>query len=203
MFVAYVHMKPDLTPFYVGKGSYARAQSLVASARNIWHGRIVSKYGKDNIVIETIECRSEKEAFLRERLIIASLKASGVELCNLTDGGEGPSGVVCSDEVRESRRIRMIGNTNTKGAKRTESSIEKTRLAHIGAKRSDETKEKLRVASLGRPKSPEEIEKIRKNTSKRYTCDVCGHTTNAPNMAKHFGLTGHSGRSANLMGFMA
>lgn len=203
MFVAYVHMKPDLTPFYVGKGSYERAQSLVASARNVWHGSIVSKYGKDNIIIESIECGSETEAFMRERLIIASLRASGVELCNLTDGGEGPSGVACSEETRELRRIRMIGNTNTKGTKRTESSIEKTRLAHVGSKRSEETKEKQRIASLGRLKSSEEIEKIRKNTSKRYTCDVCGHTTNAPNMTKHFRFTGHSGRSANLIGFMA
>jgi len=103
--------------------------------------------------------------------------------------------------VKEMEFIKLYGRINNKTG--VLANLSDGGEGNIGYVVSDETKEKLRVASLGRPKSPEEIEKIRKNTSKRYTCDVCGHTTNAPNMAKHFGLTGHSGRSANLMGFMA
>lgn len=92
-FCAYVHFKPDMTPFYVGKGSVKRAHDLKPKRRNDWHGRIVAKYGAENIIIETMPCKSEAEAFLRESLAIKALRITGVKLCNMTDGGEGASGL--------------------------------------------------------------------------------------------------------------
>jgi len=90
MFYAYVHLKPDLTPFYVGKGRIDRVRTM--GRRNVYYRRIIKKYGAENIIVEKIECRSESEAFLREILAIKALKASRVKLANITDGGDGPSG---------------------------------------------------------------------------------------------------------------
>lgn len=199
MFVTYVHTLQDLTPFYVGKGSVARAMCLRSAYRNKLHTAVVEAHGKENIIVEMIECRSEQEAFMREKMVISALRAAGVELCNLTNGGEGSSGFPCSDSVREFRRARMVGNTNTKGAKRSVDAVEKTRLAHVGRTRSAETVNKLRLAGIGRIKSSEERLKLSKSTSKKYVCSVCGHINNAPNMSQHFSKTGHIGSTPVIL----
>jgi hypothetical protein len=94
MFYCYIHKRKDGSPFYVGKGSYSRATSLAASSRakNFWHRNIVKKEGKENIIIELISCKTEKEALLLEKQWIAIFRSDGYTLCNFTDGGEGTSG---------------------------------------------------------------------------------------------------------------
>jgi len=89
-FYAYAHLRPDGSPFYIGKGHGKRSHSFVG--RNKHHQNVVAKYGAENILVEIMPCRSEAEAFLREQLIIKSLRATGASLCNKTDGGEGSSG---------------------------------------------------------------------------------------------------------------
>jgi hypothetical protein len=49
---AYIHCKPDGTPFYVGKGSGDRFR--VSGARNPYYRRTVNKYGAKNILIGTL-----------------------------------------------------------------------------------------------------------------------------------------------------
>lgn len=93
---AYLHCKPDGTPFYVGKGAMRRAKYL--GERNGYHQNIVKKYGAKNILIGTIECSSSAIAYQLEQGIIKCLKRSGVVLCNLTAGGDG--GVDPSPETR-------------------------------------------------------------------------------------------------------
>jgi hypothetical protein len=83
----YLHCKPDGVPFYVGKGSIKRSKKLYD--RNKYHENIVTKYGKENILIGRIECSSENIAFDLERGIIKCLRRSGIKLTNFTEGGIG------------------------------------------------------------------------------------------------------------------
>src|SRR3990170_4555027 len=90
MFYAYAHLRPDLTPFHVGKGRIARVRNF--TQRNLRHKRVVAKYGAEKIIIEMMPCRSEGEAFLREMLAIKALRLCGARLANVTNGGENPAG---------------------------------------------------------------------------------------------------------------
>lgn len=87
---AYLHCKPDGTPFYVGKGTIKRSRDM--SSRNGWHQNIVAKYGRKNIIIEFMECSTEDFAFDLEKGLIKTLRNNGFELCNLASGGIGQSG---------------------------------------------------------------------------------------------------------------
>lgn len=95
-YYAYVHAKPTNegahSIFYVGKGRLRRVNLLNRSTRNLHYTRTVKKYGSENILIGKIACSSEAIAFELERGLIKCLRASGVKLTNLTDGGEGSSG---------------------------------------------------------------------------------------------------------------
>lgn len=168
-FFVYAHCRPDMTPFYIGKGDRRRANNLT---RNAWHRKVVSKYGKENIIVELFACASEKEAFFREKLTISALRRSGVVLCNMTDGGEGASGHVHSEEtkaiisathkgklVSEETRAKM--SEALKGKPLKDDHRAKCVLINIGRKHSDETRAKLSEAAKGRKLSKDHIEKIR------------------------------------------
>ena len=95
---AYIHCKPDGTPFYVGKGVRTRYKNF--SQRNKWHKRVVDKYGKENILISKIDCSSNEIALELEIGLIKCLRRMGVSLVNLTDGGEGNVGWECPEKVK-------------------------------------------------------------------------------------------------------
>jgi hypothetical protein len=88
-YFVYVHYRlDDDEPFYVGKGT--RNRDRLKAQRGDWWKRIVAKHGYR---IERIFYTNyETEAFNRERSLIATLRALGKPLCNLTDGGDGASG---------------------------------------------------------------------------------------------------------------
>lgn len=84
---AYLHCTPSGTPFYVGKGALRRVKYL--GGRNAKHQEIVDLYGKDNILVGSLECSTSAIALELEIGIIKCLKRSGIDLCNLTSGGGG------------------------------------------------------------------------------------------------------------------
>lgn len=131
---AYVHCKPDGTPFYVGKGTVRRSNKLYG--RNEHHTRTVEKYGKENILIGRMECSTDDIAFELERGIIKCLKRSGVELTNQTEGGLGGlqdqvpwnKGKTFTEEHRAKLSAARMGKTPwNKGKKMSESTVEKMR----------------------------------------------------------------------------
>ena len=65
---------------------------------------IVAKYGKPNVQI-LANWDTEEEAFSHEILLIDCFKELGHKLCNLSNGGEGPSGLKHSEESKEKMRI--------------------------------------------------------------------------------------------------
>lgn len=91
-FCVYIHMRPDGSPFYIGKGLRRRAHDFAPSRRTEWHKNIVAKYGRENIGIKVIPCMDEHQAFFLERLHIKLARRKGASLVNLTDGGEGTAG---------------------------------------------------------------------------------------------------------------
>lgn len=114
-FYAYIHAKPDGTPFYVGKGR--RDRKRVAAVRNTWHTNIVGKYGPENILVGKLDCSTEAIAFELEKGLIKCLRRMGIKLCNLTDGGEGMSGYTPTDGTKEKNRAAAIRMWATPGHK--------------------------------------------------------------------------------------
>ena len=96
-FYVYIHRKKSNNEiFYVGKGKGKRAYRK--DHRNIYWNKVVNKYGyeieiyKDNL--------TEKEAFDLEVKLINELKEKGLQLTNMTDGGEGWSWTYHSEKDR-------------------------------------------------------------------------------------------------------
>lgn len=153
-FYVYLHKKPDGTPFYVGKGTGNRAYAF--ARRSAWHKNIVAKYGRQNIIIEIINCINESQAFDLEKIYIKQLKNDGVMLVNLTDGGEGCSGLkrgTPSEAHIAKNAAAKRGNQIRKGSKHTPESIEKMRLAKLGKRFTQDQRTHHSLARFGKPQS--------------------------------------------------
>ena len=148
---AYVHCKPDGTVFYVGKGALRRVKNL--RERNEYHKRVVSKYGKENILIGMLECSSDDIALELERGLIKCLRRSGVRLTNCTDGGE--KGTVLTPET--------LAKLSIAAKKRGVS--EACRAASVAARKGKPLSEEQRRKQSGAMKGVVFSEEHRKNIS--------------------------------------
>jgi len=151
----YAHAKPDGTIFYIGKGIGRRAYS---KNRNNYWKNIVAKYGYEVQILAHWD--TEAEALDHEVLLIACMKDMGIELCNLTDGGEGATGY----KHKEEHKAKLKGNTygastwgmTFKGKKHSAESRAKMSYVRIGnknklgAKLSDESRDKISKAKTGK-----------------------------------------------------
>lgn len=106
-FYVYEHIRKDNGDvFYVGKGRKNRA-SRTDGRSDFWK-RVVNKSGGFSVRL-VMENMTEDDAFLLEKQHISQLRAAGARLCNLSDGGEGPSGVIRTKEYREKMSIAKTG----------------------------------------------------------------------------------------------
>jgi NUMOD3 motif len=132
LFYAYLWLRKDRTPYYVGKGCGHRA--FTSNGHNI-------HCPKNRIQIVVIPALNEEEAFSIEKALIQIYgrknNGSGI-LRNLTNGGEGFSGVVFDEEHRR---------------KLSESASQRTgeKNPFFGKVHSSETKDRMRIAAIGRP----------------------------------------------------
>jgi len=161
-YYVYFHIKAtDDKIFYVGKGHGKRA--FIKNNRSEYWENIVKKYGYYVKIIE--ENLTESEAFDKEKFYIEAIGRDN--LCNLTNGGEGCSGVVLSDE-----RKRNISE-KLKGKIVSEETKIKLSLSSVGRRLSNETKVKISNTKKGvknGPPSEDTKEKIRKsNTGKKHS----------------------------------
>ena len=106
-FYVYKHIRNDTGDvFYVGKGRKNRANRT--DGRNEYWRRIVNKSG--GFCVEYVAKNiNEKQAFDLEIKTILDMKYKGICLCNLTDGGEGPAGIVPTKEHKEKISLAKIG----------------------------------------------------------------------------------------------
>lgn len=102
-FYVYEHWRPDTgLPFYVGKGRGNRAD-FFNKKRNKWHRRIVAKLkslGMRHEVRKIFTGLDEEMAFTLEKSQISYWRTRGIELVNLTPGGDGSGGYKWTDEQR-------------------------------------------------------------------------------------------------------
>lgn len=180
MFYTYLWLRVDGTPYYVGKGCRGRAYLDVKGHR--------PPKEKSRILIQ--EFPSEADASAAEVFLISyyGRKDMGTGILrNLTDGGDGCSGLRHSDETR--RKIGLL----SKGRKASMATRLKMSEARTGTKRSatvcakfseiakkrtysPETREKMRQAKLGKRATPE--------TRAKMSSARVGHTVSQEARAK-------------------
>ena len=143
-YYTYAYLREDGTPYYIGKGIGKRAHSSA--------NRRISTPPKNKILYLKQNLK-EEDAFKHEKYMISIFGrkdlGTGI-LRNLTDGGEGASGAVRSEEFKENLRKINIGK------KLSKEHIDKLRLANIGEKNpnfgkkaSKYTREKMSFSQKG------------------------------------------------------
>jgi hypothetical protein len=138
-YYVYVHKKPNNNEiFYIGKGKGGRAYKK--TGRNNYWNNIVKK--NNGFLVEIFKKNlAECEAFELEKILIKKHK---IGLCNLTDGGEGVSGFVPTENCRK-----ITGN-RYKGKKLSKEHRKKISNSHRGKKLSEEHKKKLSTIAKGK-----------------------------------------------------
>jgi hypothetical protein len=141
----YFHYTADTNElFYIGKGTGKRAYQK--TRRNAWWKNKVAKHGFRAEIIQMNII--EQEALMLEQDMIALNRKMGKNLVNLTDGGEGVSGLKHSLKSRVKMSISATGNKN-----------------NLGRMQSIETRTKISITKKGKPLSPEHRAKVSKNHS--------------------------------------
>lgn len=144
----YIHIKAtDQMPFYVGKGQNKRAFNR--GRNRFWRHR-AEKHG---VIVEIAQDgMTRDQAILLEMWLIAKLRHEGHDLCNLTDGGEGNTGYITSEETKAKQSARKIGIPRGPCPPDVREKISKS---HIGIRPTAATLAKLRDSHIGQRKRDE------------------------------------------------
>ncbi len=143
-YYVYAHYrKSDNKVFYVGKGHGRRYKRVGKTQRsNLW-SKIAKKHGYYHKI--WAENLTEQQAFDMEKEWIALYGRINIKtgfLANLTEGGEGASGRIATEEQIKAQKERY-----------TEEYREKLRIAHLGYVMPEEQKEKIAAGHKNKPKS--------------------------------------------------
>ena len=131
IFYTYSLTDPDSNvPFYIGKGYGERMyyhEALVRKGKtfknkHLYHkiSKIISS-GKSIVYNKIIENVSESEALIVEQKTIKNVGRADLNLgplCNLTDGGDGASGLIYSEQTKILRSNTVLGEENPMYGKR-------------------------------------------------------------------------------------
>ena len=164
---------------------HAKADSYIGNA--------IRAHGVENFSVEVIEeCDTREQLNEREIFWIAELNSKHPNGYNLTDGGEGSSGVERTPETRAkisaakknpSAETRAKMSAVHKGKPLSDEHRAKIGATQKGKKLSEETKAKIGAKKKGVPKSPEHKAKLAAaNTGKKASAE-----TKAKMSAKHKG----------------
>lgn len=134
------------TPYYAGKGKGDRAFVIQGHRQNP---------PKDRSFILVQEFPDEATAFAAEKFLISYYGRIDLGtgcLRNRTDGGEGQSGRIVSQETRSKMRLSHIG-IGHKHSDESRLKMSKAKLGNkncLGRKVSEETRRRLSVSHLGK-----------------------------------------------------
>lgn len=222
-FYVYVHRKATTNEiFYVGKGKNNRAWEL-EDRNNHWHNT-VNKHGFKVDVIQTP--LQEWYAFELEVELIALYGRSDLglgPLVNMTDGGDGASGFVHTDETKQMLSVTMkkqrvgwplplaaiekaaeINKTRI----RSPEEMERRRLALLGntngsglkgIAKSDKAKENMKLGWISRKESSTQIQDLLNTVNtQRWKCTDCGKESTSGPLVRHLISSGHLGKERIL-----
>lgn len=167
-FYVYEHIRSDTGAiFYVGKGTGNRCFVKSHHHRNVFWQRIEKKAGGFCIRIVSKDI-DEELAFFVEQERISQLRAVGIHLCNMTDGGDGTSGWIKTTEWRKkigskhkgkivpaevrakiSASVKASGYVPSLETRKKISNANKGHQRSLGFKHSEETKLKMSNAHKG------------------------------------------------------
>lgn len=166
-------LREDGGPYYVGKGKADRARASHPNHRP----------PKDKSRIIILDRSSESEAFETEKELIRNWGRKDLDtgcLINRTDGGDGASGNIRSEESKAkvaaslkghpvSRRTRLKQSLAKIGKPHPHSDEQrrKVSIALTGRTVSEETREKLRDFNLGTKRSEETRRRMRESQQAR------------------------------------
>jgi hypothetical protein len=190
IFYTYAYLREDKTPYYIGKGKgdrvYKKSKNDIKPPRD--KSRIILL--KQNL--------SEEDAFNHEKYMIAIFGrkdlGTGI-LHNRTDGGDGSSGVLQTEETKLKRSNALKGRPRPEEVKnkigeknkgRTQSQEARNKIGDIhkgntywvGRKHTEESKQKMRDAKVGKSshmkgKSHSEETKDKISSSKKGKSNGC------------------------------
>ena len=154
-YYTYAYLREDKTPYYIGKGNgnreYKRSRNDIRPPKD--KSRII--FLKQNL--------TEAEAFKHEIYMIAVFGrkdlGTGI-LHNRSGGGEGPSGMVHSEETKDKIRQRAMGRKASQKTKQKLSKIHKGRKHTEEWKKIQSERMKGNTYGLGRKHSPEYGQRI-------------------------------------------
>lgn len=111
--------------------------------------RAINKYGKVNFKLKIL-CLAE-DAYDLEELILTELDAANDEKSyNLINSGCGtPKGAKLSESTKEKIRIAQLGNKKRLGSKMTDTTRKALQKSNIGSKRTLESRKKMRIGATG------------------------------------------------------
>ena len=145
MYYTYAYLREDKTPYYIGKGKGNRIF-------NKNKGDIRPPKDKSRIIVLKKNL-TEAEAFRHEIYMITVFGRKDLEtgiLRNRTDGGEGASGLVMSEETRKTLSELKVGEKNPNyGKEMSEEQKQKISEKRKGTKLSEEHKDKIRQKMMG------------------------------------------------------
>lgn len=104
----------DYEPFYVGKGKGKRKYETIRDKRNLFKRAIINKINKSGlkpIRIIVSNNLTEDVAFETEKKLISLIGRRNLNtgiLTNFTNGGEGSSGIIQSEESKEKRNNSLL-----------------------------------------------------------------------------------------------
>lgn len=155
-FYIYEHVRrSDGLVFYVGKGSGSRLR--VTQHRNPYWVSVSRKHGWEARV--AFRTDDEDLAFLAEEELIRKRRNDGSPLTNMTDGGEGMSGYVFSEESIRKRVSKTKGKKKPatslalKGVPKSAEHRRNLSLAKLGFRHSEETRNKMSQQRKGQVSS--------------------------------------------------
>lgn len=156
-FYVYEHWRPDTNCcFYVGKGHGDRAFRL--NKRNRHHRHITRKLSELGLSVEVriiSDRMSEPDALAFEIERIKFWREAQGFLTNITDGGDGVSGLVHSDQSKELMRLKRKAQKVVHSEATRKKIAAANRIAHKGKKNPDHS-----ARMTGRRHSPEHRAKI-------------------------------------------
>jgi hypothetical protein len=165
-FYVYAYFRPDTgQPCYIGKGRGKRWLEHIKCSSNPRLRNIITKFGSNIPHVKLRGGLSEADAFEIEVALIKAIgRGDKGPLVNLTDGGEGQTGRLMSEETREKIRSAKRGRILTaehrakiaaagRGKTHSEASRIRMSTAATGRPKSESHRVKLSIASTGKTHS--------------------------------------------------